>query len=250
MASHFILMFKNPASLQSDLDTLEAVEKASLRMVTQAIYLFRHDAAEIFANEKDQAGDIAEDITREALDKMGVSKIDMRLFGKMDYKRARYFFHPDFALKQALFVDSKAEKGDESSATIQTSQTSMEIRQVRNRAEIRELGKLPTVISDDGGDLLVTTIFVKYNYRESRRAGSESPDIALNSITLSCIPNGMLQDIYNPTCEDTIWRAGRDAPTLGEAFRVRLKYDLLRSKMPWRIQTISLDPDDSFTWGD
>lgn len=241
-------MFRDPTSLQNDLDVLENVEKASLRMVTQAIYLFRHDAAEIFANEKDLAGDIAEDITREALDKMGVSKIDMRLFGKMDYKRARYFFHPEFALKQALLVDSKAEKGDERSATIQTSQTSMEIRQIRRGSEVREQGKLPPIVSDDEGGLLVTTIFVKYNYEERQKTCSKSPDIVLNSITLSCIPNGMLQEIYNPNCADTIWGAGRDAPSLGEAFRVRLKYDLLRQKKPWRIQTISLNPEDSFSW--
>jgi hypothetical protein len=70
--------------------------------VTQALFDFRAQATEIFAGEKDLAGDMGEDITREALDSMGVSRIGQRLFGKMDYKRARYVFHPDYAIRQAF----------------------------------------------------------------------------------------------------------------------------------------------------
>jgi hypothetical protein len=63
---------------------------------------------------------------------MGVSRIDERLFGKIDYKRARYYFRPDFAVRQALLVDSKAEKVEgQGTATLQTTQTSMRIRQIR-----------------------------------------------------------------------------------------------------------------------
>lgn len=65
---------------------------------------------EVFQAEIDLVADVGEDITREALDRMGMARIDQRLFGKMDYKRACYLFHPDYAVKQALFVDSKAEK--------------------------------------------------------------------------------------------------------------------------------------------
>ena len=55
---------------------------------------------------------------------MGVAKIDQRLFGKTDYKRARYLFHPDYAIRQALFIDSKAEKvNGQGTATLQTSQS-------------------------------------------------------------------------------------------------------------------------------
>src|SRR5690242_14427606 len=91
---------------------------------------FREDAAEIFARAEDKPQDIAEDITREALDRLGASRMPARLFGKMDYKRARYVFHPDYAVRQALFVDSKAEK-EQGTSTLQTSQTSMRIRHVR-----------------------------------------------------------------------------------------------------------------------
>src|SRR5438309_1422632 len=103
-------MFVDPTSHADNLDRIEDIEKASLRLVTQVIFDFRHEAAEIYNREKDLQADFREDITREALDRVGMSRIDRRLFGKIDYKRARYVFHPDYAVRQALFVDSKAEK--------------------------------------------------------------------------------------------------------------------------------------------
>lgn len=96
-------MFVNPRTLQEDVDTLEEIEKASARLVTQAIVDFRETASELFANERDLPQDFGEDITRETLDEMGVSRIRQRLYGKIDYKRARYVFHPDYAVRQALF---------------------------------------------------------------------------------------------------------------------------------------------------
>ncbi|MGC2768984.1 MAG: SfiI family type II restriction endonuclease, partial [Candidatus Acidiferrum sp.] len=99
-------MFTNPSEL--DPEKIEQIEKASARLVTQAIYEFKDTTSEIFSKERDQAQDIAEDVTREALDRLGVSRMDLRLFGKIDYKRARYVFHPEYAVRQALLVDSKA----------------------------------------------------------------------------------------------------------------------------------------------
>ncbi|MGH7940063.1 MAG: SfiI family type II restriction endonuclease, partial [Limisphaerales bacterium] len=103
-------MLYDPGNLTQNLDLLENIEKATLRFVVHAISEFRREAADIFQNEKDYAADIGEDVTREALDRIGVSKAEHRLFGKMDYKRARFLFPPEFAIKQALFVDSKAER--------------------------------------------------------------------------------------------------------------------------------------------
>jgi hypothetical protein len=103
-------MVIEPESLKNDLGRLEEIEKVSLRLVVQALHDYRVAASEIFREESDLVADIGEDITREALDRMGMSRIDQRLFGKIDYKRARYLFHPDYAVQQALFVDSKAEK--------------------------------------------------------------------------------------------------------------------------------------------
>jgi len=223
---------------------LEGIEKGSMRLVAQALYDFRDTAAEIFRREPDLAQDIGEDITREALDRMGMSKVDTRLYGKMDYKRARYVFNRDYAILQALFVDSKAEKiAGQATATLQTSQTSMIIRQIRREQEVSIPGKLPKIIETEKGKCLTTTIFVKFNYNTNNN------DNKLVSIKIAALPNGFLQERYNPNTNDTIWRAGRDAPTLGEEFRVRLAFDKLKKKMNWRIQTIPMSPDP-FVWDD
>jgi len=237
-------MLIDPNTLRTAPDRIEEIEKATVRLVTQAVFDFRTEAAEIFSQEKDLAGDIGEDLTREALDRMGVSRIPIRLFGKIDYKRARYVFHPEYSVKQALFVDSKAEKiSGESTATIQTAQTSMRIRHIRDRRTTDEPGTLPVIVEREGENLLTTTIFVKYNYSEEKAGGNR-----LHSITIACIPNGLLQDQYNPTAEDTIWRTGRNAPSRGEPFRARLMFSALKAKANWRVQKILLHPQESFTW--
>ena len=84
-------MTLDPANLADDLDRLEDIEKASLRMVAQAIYDFhqREHVGAIFAQEPDLAQDIAEDITRDAMERLSTSNIPQRLIGKVDYKRAR-----------------------------------------------------------------------------------------------------------------------------------------------------------------
>lgn len=63
-------MLLDPKQLEHDLDRLEEIERASLRLVTQAIVDYREAAIEIFRAESDLVADIGEDITREALDRM------------------------------------------------------------------------------------------------------------------------------------------------------------------------------------
>jgi hypothetical protein len=230
-------MFIDPNELADDLDRLEEIEKASLRLVVQAIYEYREVAVEIFRMEGDLVADIGEDVTREALDRLSMSKIDQRLFGKVDYKRARYLFHPEYTIKQALFVDSKAEKvSGQGSATLQTSQLSLTVRQVRAGQEISEPGKLPPVLLLKGEPYITTTLFVKYNYDDDETGHQ------LKHITVAALPNGMLQAKYNPAADDTIWLAGRNAPTLGEEFRVRLSFARLKHKASWRVQRIPVSP--------
>jgi hypothetical protein len=237
-------MLINPNDLAADPDRLEEIERASLRLITQALVDFRATAQEIYLQEGDLVADIGEDITREALDRLGMSKIDQRLFGKIDYKRARYVFHPAYAVKQALFVDSKAEKmGGRATATLQTSQLSMTIKQVRAGQQVEVQGKLPAVLDIRGDLYLTTTIFVKYDYEEAGQAH------ALRSISVAGLPNGLLQARYNPTFIDTIWLAGRNAPTLGEEFRVRLSLPRLKRKAAWRVQNIPMPPEE-FHWQD
>ena len=243
-------MFIDPADLQHNHQRLEEIEKASMRLVVQALYEFRETAALIFAREPDLAQDVAEDITREALDRIGVSRIDLRLFGKIDYKRARYVFHPEYAVRQALFVDSKAEK-EVATATLQTAQTSMRIRHLRANQEVDVPGELPIVVQNDMGAFIATSIFVKFHYEDN-------PVTRLLGITVACVPNGFLQNYYNPCAQDTIWRAGRNAPSRGEPFRVRLVFGLLKTKMCWRVQNVPIPPppatdslpihQDNFPW--
>jgi hypothetical protein len=237
-------MLINPQELTANPDRLEEIEKSSLRLVVQALYDYRANALEIFREESDQVADIGEDITREALDRLGMSKIDQRLFGKVDYKRARYLFHPDYAIKQALFVDSKAEKvSGQATTTLQTSQFSMIVRQIRAKQKIEAQGKLPTIIVLKNEPYITTTIFVKFNYDEENGVND------LKSITVAAVPNGMLQDKYNVNAEDTIWLAGRNPPKRGEEFRVRLNLVGLKQKANWRVQRILMPPHD-FRWDD
>jgi hypothetical protein len=241
-------MTLNAGELRANLDTIEQIEKATLRMVVQAIHDFRAEAVEIFENESDLVSDIGEDITREALDRQGMPTIPVRLFGKIDYKRTTYLFYPEYALRQALFVDSKAEKtAGARTATIQTSQTSMRIRQVRQNQTVDIPGDLENIAMVRNDKYLTTTIFVKYNYSES---SADSVPNRLDSVSVLCLPNGLLQDRYNPTVNDSIWLAGRNAPTRGEAFRVRISLAALKDKAAWRVQTISPDPDQALAWDD
>lgn len=236
-------MLIDPSDLKSDLDLLEGIEKASTRLVTQAIVDFREEAAAIFSSETDLVQDFAEDITREALDQLGVSRIPQRLYGKIDYKRARYVFHPDYAVRQALFVDSKAEQSSgQSTATLQTAQTSMTIMQIRSGQPVTVKGELDAVIHTELGKFLSTTIFVKYNYDEES-SGART----LGSVTVACVPHAFLQSRYNPDPLNTFWGAGRNSQLRGERFRVRLVFKALAERAKWRVQSIPMSPA-SFAW--
>lgn len=229
-------MLIDPYSLSSELGQLEEIEKASLRMIVQALFDFKESAEEIFHEESDLVADIGEDITREALDSMGMSRIDQRLFGKMDYKQARYLFHPEYSVRQALFVDSKAEKSSgKETATLQTSQFSMEVRQFRSGQSLQIPGTLPPILSIRDQDYITTTIFVKYNYTELT-----PKSYALDGVTIAALPNGLLQERYNPNATDGIWLAGRNAPSRGEAFRVSLSFSRLKAKAGWRVQSVPI----------
>ena len=212
---------------------MEKLEEVTLSMVVQAITDYKDKAAAIFREETDKSQDIAEDVTRESLDEMRLPKIDLRLYGKVDVKKAIYVFLPK-AIPVALMLDAKAEKSDESTATIQMSQTSMCVRMKRADKIMDEQGMLETTISRDGKTLQTVTIIAKYLYAE------HASGYDLVKIIVACIPNGQLQERYNPDADHTIWRAGRDAPTLGEDFRVRVKFKALKRLAPWRVREIMM----------
>lgn len=212
-------------------DQIEAVELATMRFVFHAIRDFVPDAYEIFRNSPDDQQEIAEDVTREALGKHPGFPLPERIFGVMDFKRAGYVFLPEFCTRQALLVDSKAEK-TANVARLQVSQTSLAIRQIRGGTEVDEKAGLPTVMNLRGEDYLVTTLFVHYEYGDLP-SGRE-----LKSITITALPSGRLESLYVPSVTDTIWVAGPNAPTRGEAFRVRLSFSRLKAKMKWRVQKL------------
>jgi len=136
-------------------EEIEAIEKQSLRSLYTAAFDFGFDAFDIFAQSSDDPKDIAEDITREMLDRLGGYQLQQRILGNVDYRKARYIILSEFSVRQALFVDSKAEKSS-NSATMQMSQLALSVRQVRGGAEVEESGNLP-VVSLHGGQPFITT---------------------------------------------------------------------------------------------
>ena len=216
-------------------DEIEHLEQTTMAVVVQALNDYRKQAVTIFSEETDSPQDIAEDVTREALEAMGVSRLNERLYGKVDVKKAIYVFLPT-AQPVALMLDSKAEKANgDRTATIQMSQTSMNVKMQRSGETIDEPGRLERTIVRGDRALHVVTVVAKYVYEEVQRAQE------LRRIIVACIPNGLLQDRYNPNADNGIWRAGRNAPSRGEDFRVRLSYSLPRSKADWRVQEIPLE---------
>ena len=215
-------------------DEIEAIEKQSLRSLYTAAFDFGFDAFDIFAQSSDDPKDIAEDITREMLDRLGGYQVQQRILGNVDYRKARYIILSDFSVRQALFVDSKAEKST-SSATMQMSQLALSVRQVRGGTEIEQGGDLPPVSVHGGQHFITTTLLAHYHYED------QDNKYNLKQLTLAAVPNGILQDRYNPNAQDTIWIVGRNAPARGEDFRVRLSFHRLKLKAAWRIQTINYD---------
>jgi Type II restriction enzyme SfiI len=222
-------------------EELEQIERLTLRWIFQAVLDFGMDAYEIFLKSPDDVKDVAEDITRELLDRLPGFNVPQRIFGTVDYKRARYVILPDRIIRQALFVDSKAEK-ENRTATIQMSQTSLRVRHMRAGGATDESGLLPSISIYDGRQYFTTTAFVHFRYEDRNNLHY------LREATVFCLPNGRLQERYNPTPLDTIWLAGRNAPTLGEDFRVRVSFGRLKQKVSWRVQRIRYDEECSGTW--
>jgi len=113
-------MMNEKEPLVLSLEEVEEIEKLTLRWIFRAILDFGTEAYEIFLRSPDNVKDIAEDITRELLDRLPGYNVPQRIYGTVDYKRARYIILPNQIVRQALFIDSKAEKGN-TTATVQMS---------------------------------------------------------------------------------------------------------------------------------
>lgn len=231
---------REPSSLTPD--EIEAIEKLSLRALFIAVREFGSDAWDFFHQSSDDPKDVAEDTTREMLDRLGGYGIPQRIYGNVDYRKARFVMLPELATRQALFVDSKAEK-QSNTATLQMSQLSMRVRQYRGGEIVDEAGKIGVEKDYNGCFYLSTILLVHYHYLSERYgSGKDVPPYVLKQVTLAAIPSGKLQDQYNPDHSDTIWSAGRNAPTRGEDFRVRLNFRALKNKKSWRVQSFTYDP--------
>ena len=110
----------------------------------------------------------------------------------------------------------------------------------RGQGQIDVPGRLKCIETYDGSEYLSTTLLVHYCYSSpNQNQGRDVPPYNLNQMKLAAIPNGLLQERYNPDATKGFWRAGRDAPSLGEGFRVRLSFNDLQMQSSWRIQTIT-----------
>jgi hypothetical protein len=233
-----------------ELNEIERIEKLSLRALHTAFMEFGFDAWEYFRQSTDDPKDIAEDLTREILDRFGGYQIEQRIFGNVDYRKARFAILPELSQRQALYVDSKAEKS-KNSATLQMSQLSMSVRQVRGGDSMDFWGIIKPIEYFNNHSYLTTTLLAHYYYKSSESgSGRDIPPYHLYLVTLAAIPNGMLQDRYNPDQFDTIWIAGRNAPTRGEAFRVRLSFNRLYQKAAWRVQIINYNANNNTLSGE
>ena len=239
------LMDRQPHTLSSS--EIEAIEKLSMRSTTQALLNFATSAWDEFRNSPDDADGVAEDVTQEALRDLSGFPIRQRLYGTVDYRQARYVFLPEYMVRQALFVDSKAEKSA-SSGRIQISQTSLRVLFQRGDGTMVDTvgGLQPIINLSTGISYLTTTLFVHYHY-------SEPPSgRLLRAIVIAALPNGSLESSYVISSTDHIWNVGPDSPVRGEKQRARLSFTKLAQKRPWRVQRIAFDTKGhpTFTWQD
>jgi hypothetical protein len=227
---------------------IEEIEKQSLRWATQAVFDYAPDTWDEFRNSPDDADGVAEDVTQEALTRLSGYTLDRRrLYGTVDYRRARYAILPELLTTQALFVDSKAEKSP-SAGRLQINQSSIRIAFARPDGTVVDIaGALdPIIVLADQTPYLATTIFVHYHYADGDTGRT------LKQILLAALPNGALETDYVASATDTIWIVGPDSPARGEAQRARLSFAKLKAKRNWRVQRITFNDAGvpSLTWED
>ena len=175
-----------------------------MALVVQALADYREDAITIFREETDQPQDIAEDVTREAIESMGVSGIHDRLYGKVDVKKTIYVFLPE-PVQVALMLDAKAEKknGDKT-AMIQMSQISMSVKMMRAGEVVDEKGKLEKIIQRDDRSYQVVTVIAKYVYEEVGEGNASAVLLLrafqmvvcrINTTRIQTTPYGLLEEM-------------------------------------------------------
>jgi hypothetical protein len=229
---------------EEDTERLEEIEQGSVQIVAEAINGYSEKISNAFDSSSDfhqylhedpndEIENKAEALTEAALDQLGIVDTDPSLMTSIDHKRTRYVGGADFVAKQLLLVDSKAEKDDNRRSRMQLTQTSMDVRQMRWGEEQDKEGDLPEIVNNCGEDILTTTILVKYVYEEA-----ESGENSIDEVIIAGVPNGLLQDEYNPNVDDNIWDAGPNDRE--QNFRTRLNFERLENENPLRVYRFSL----------
>jgi hypothetical protein len=149
-------------------DEIESLERVSLRLVVQALVTFGRAAWDEFRLSPDKEQGIAEDVLRDALDELPGFVRRERIFGTVDYRKARWLPSPFGLVPQALYVDAKASKEDYR-ANLQLSQVSMRphfVSRASGKVVAYEPGLLKShkfhLRSGVVRDALTTTIFVQF----------------------------------------------------------------------------------------
>lgn len=234
------------------LPEVEALEKATLRVIVQALQEYSWEAKQIFdstqAESETEVIVLAEDILQYALEVAELYPINKRYAGFIDYKRVRWFPTPFGLIPQALLVDAKAST-ENNRDTLQRSQLPMDAEFQDTKGQVHKLsaGVLPHLdIEFDGGTTLgaiSTSILVHFYYEnKTKRAGCFRD---LKSIFILALPHARLKPKYNPGPQTTFFGQGKHSPARGEAARIRVYFNRFKDMCPWRFQTLTYSkPDD------
>lgn len=233
---------------------IEQLEKATLRVIVQALQEYSWEAKQIFdsteAESETEVIVLAEDILQYALEVAELYPINKRYAGFIDYKRVRWFPTPFGLIPQALLVDAKAST-ENNRDTLQRSQLPMDAEFQDSSGKVHTLsaGVLPHLdIAFDGGVTLgaiSTSILVHFYYENKALRPGSFRD--LKSIFVLALPHARLKPKYNPNPLQTFFGQGKHSPARGEAARIRVYFNRFREMCPWRFQNLSYGAPDAYT---
>ena len=235
------------------LDQIELMEKATLRVIVQAVQEYSKEAKEIFDNtaapSQNEVIVLAEDLVQYALEVAEVYPINKRFAGFIDYKRVRWFPTSFGVFPQVFLVDAKAST-ENNRETLQQSQLTMNADFMSNGRVVSLGAGVPPhmlVRTSDGQDLkaITTSGFIHFFYQDV--STTTPPYRNLKSIYVLALPHAVLKQRYNPDANTTFYGQGKHSPARGEAARIRVYFTRLRRMCPWRLQELKYVTGNSYT---
>lgn len=238
---------------QLDDDTIEAVEKQTLRTIVQAVQEYSREAKMIFdttrAESETEVIVLAEDLVQYALEVAECYPINQRFAGFIDYKRVRWLSNPRALLPQALLVDAKAST-ENNRDTLQQSQLPLDAEFRSKDQVVRLAAGVPPHLDIPAHDQsmlhAITTSVLAHFYYETV-AGDDPPFRNLKSIYVLSLPHARLKPRYNPDPDTTFFGQGKHSPKRQEAQRIRVYFSRLREMCPWRLQELAYGPNHGYT---